>query len=502
MAAEESKWTKITVHCGDAQQCPYQPGGIEEPSPHTHEDYIPGVLPPSDTILDFIGRTPMVRLRKFEEKYGLQCEFYAKCEFFNAGGSVKDRIGRRMVLDAEKEGRIKPGDTLIEPTSGNTGIGLALTAAVRGYNMIICMPEKMSDEKEFTLRALGAEVIRTPTAAPFDSAESHIGVAQRLQREIPNSHVLDQYSNPSNPNAHYDQTGKEILEQCGGQVDMIVATAGTGGTVAGLGCRLKEDCPTCEVIGVDPEGSILAQPAALNDPSHCSTYHVEGIGYDFVPRVLKRQFVDKWVKSNDIDSFRMSREAIAVEGLLCGGSCGSCLAIGVQEAKRLGPGQKCVVMLPDSIRNYMTKFLSPNWMIDNNFMEPNELYKGEEAWRSMTVADLPVTNSDFILMNTQTVADAISTFSESKETTLPVLREGTQEVIGQVNQKNVMKRINKGSLRMDTLLEDTKEKLKMVSTDYTLAKLIVSFSLHDYIGVEGSTRLLSRTDLLNFIAQQ
>jgi cystathionine beta-synthase len=197
-----------------------------------------------------------------------------KCEFFNAGGSVKDRIGRRMVEEAERTGRIKPGDTLIEPTSGNTGIGLALAAAIKGYRMIITLPEKMSEEKVNVLKALGAEIVRTPTEAAYDSPDSHIGVAKRLNKEIPNSHILDQYANPNNPLAHYDGTAAEILEQCDNKLDMCVMTAGTGGTISGIARRLREALPNVQIVGVDPVGSILAVPEELNGPG--STYAVEG----------------------------------------------------------------------------------------------------------------------------------------------------------------------------------------------------------------------------------
>jgi len=497
MAAEDEtpKWTTVEVHCGDPQTCPYKPNTTEK-SPHVHEDYIPGAPAAYETILDHIGRTPLVRCRKIEREYGLECELYAKCEYFNAGGSVKDRIGRRMVLDAEKSGRIKPGDTLIEPTSGNTGIGLALTAAVRGYKMIICMPEKMSSEKENTLRALGAEIIRTPNAAPFNSAESHIGVANRLNKEIPNSHVLDQYSNPSNPIAHYDQTSEEILEQCGGSLDMYVASAGTGGTIAGVACKLKEKNPNCRVIGVDPEGSILAQPEELNDPNVCPLYHVEGIGYDFIPMVLKRQFVDEWVKSNDTESFLMARKMIAQEGLLCGGSCGAAMSEAVKVAKTLGKGQKCVVMLPDSIRNYMTKFLSDDWMIDNGFKAAEEVYRGEEAWRNKTVSDLRLTTGDYIVFNTQTVEIAIATLQSSKQAALPVIDENSKEIVGQITLPKLVKEFNLGRITKNTLVEDAKETLQMVDTDTKLSHVSAIMNIHEYVGINGGNRLISRLDLL------
>src|SRR5687768_9134633 len=214
-----------------------------------------------DSVLDAVGNTPMVRLSRIGRD--LPCELVAKCEFMNPGGSVKDRIGVRMLLDAEKAGRIRPGETLIEPTSGNTGIGIAFAAAVRGYRVIITMPEKMSQEKQVVLEALGAEIIRTPTEAAWDSPESHIGVAKRLKEVIPNSHILDQYGNPSNPIAHEEGTGLEIVEQCGGKLDAIVMTAGTGGTITGVARAIKKVVPTCKVVGVDPEGSILAGPGEI-----------------------------------------------------------------------------------------------------------------------------------------------------------------------------------------------------------------------------------------------
>jgi len=279
---------------------------------------------------------------------------------------LKDRIGARMVADAEKSGRIKPGDTLIEATSGNTGIGLALAAAVKGYNMIITLPEKMSKEKSDVMKGLGATIIRTPTEAAYDSPESHIGVALKMNAEIPNSHILDQYKNPSNPLAHYEGTAEEIWEQCDGKVDMVVISAGTGGTISGIGKRLKELNPNIIIVGVDPIGSILAQPEELNVPG--PSYLVEGIGYDFIPDVLDRSYVDKWFKSRDKESFEMSRRLIREEGLLCGGSAGSTMYCALQAAAELRPDQRCVVLLADGVRNYMSKFLSDEWMKEKGFM--------------------------------------------------------------------------------------------------------------------------------------
>ncbi|KAI9485915.1 MAG: tryptophan synthase beta subunit-like PLP-dependent enzyme [Benjaminiella poitrasii] len=325
----------------------------------------------TDNILGNIGCTPLVRVSKIAKEEGLKCELLAKCEYFNAGGSVKDRIARRMIDEAEKAGVLIPGvSTIIEATSGNTGIGLALAGAVKGYRVIITLPEKMSQEKVNVLKALGAEIIRTPTEAAWDAPESHIGVARKLRDEIPNAVILDQYTNPYNPIDHYDTTAEEILEQCDGKVDMLVAGAGTGGTISGIAQKLKEKCPNIKIVGVDPVGSILALPESLN--SKMEPYQVEGIGYDFIPDVLKRNLIDIWVKSEDKPSFLMARRLIREEGLLCGGSSGTAMYAAVQAAKELKEGQRCVVILPDSIRNYMTKFLSDDWMRERGFLDEEE----------------------------------------------------------------------------------------------------------------------------------
>ena len=312
-----------------------------------------------DNILDTIGRTPTVKLNKIGSD--LKCELYAKCEYFNPGGSIKDRIGWNMVKDAEESGRIKPGDTLIEPTSGNTGQGMALAAAVKGYRCIITMPEKMSKEKQIALEALGAEIIRTPTEASFDDPESHIGVAKKLNREIPNSHILDQYANPSNPEAHYNGTAEEIIEDFGTNLDMVVIGVGTGGTITGIAKRLKEHIPNIKVIGADPIGSILGGGTEVKP------YLIEGIGYDFFPEVLDNSMVDEYVKTKDEESFLMARRLIKEEGLLCGGSSGTATVAALKSAHILKEDQKCLILLPDGIRNYMTKFPNDKWMESKGF---------------------------------------------------------------------------------------------------------------------------------------
>ena len=418
-------------------------------------------------VLYNIGNTPMVRINKISKSAGLKCELskyqychsfahynppslplilVAKCEFFNAGGSVKDRIALRMVEDAEKTGMLKPGDTIIEPTSGNTGIGLALAAAVKGYRCIIVLPEKMSNEKVATLRALGAEIVRTPTSASWDSPESHISVAQRLLAEIPNSIILDQYRNPGNPLAHYDTTAEEIITQCGGKVDMVVLGAGTGGTISGIGRKIKEKCPECVVVGVDPLGSILAEPENLNR-TDVTYYDVEGTGYDFIPTVLDRSVVDKWIKSRDQESFTMARRLIKEEGLLCGGSSGASMYCAVEAARDLRPGQKCVVILPDGVRNYMTKFLDDQWCADRDIIETKDL---DTWWADEKVSSLDL-SAPLTILPSVTVEQAIDIMVREGFDQLPVITESGKIVgvasLGSLKAKLLKVRCNFVTLR-------------------------------------------------------
>lgn len=309
-----------------------------------------------NNICQSIGNTPLVRFSKIAAH--LKCNVYGKCEFFNPGGSTKDRIALRMVEDAESSGKIRPGDTIIEASSGNVGIGLALVGAAKGYHVVVVMPDKMSEEKQLILEALGAEVVRTPITEPFDSPNSHIGVAKRLQKERDRAFILDQYSNPSNPLAHMESTAQEIWEDLEGKVDMCVVGVGTGGTLSGLSKALKQKNPNIQIVAVDPKGSILA---GLED-DYVGSYQVEGIGYDFVPDVLERKYVNRWYKSEDKESFMWTQRLILEEGILCGGSSGAALAAVMSEAQCLNEKQNCVVILPDGSRNYLSKFLNPEWM--------------------------------------------------------------------------------------------------------------------------------------------
>ncbi|MBW2527430.1 MAG: cystathionine beta-synthase [Deltaproteobacteria bacterium] len=443
-----------------------------------------------DSILDTVGRTPMVRLSRIGRD--LPCELLAKCEYLNFGGSVKDRIGVRMILDAEKQGRIKPGDTLIEPTSGNTGIGLAVAGAVRGYRVIITLPEKMSREKQVVLEALGAEIIRTPTEAAWDSPESHIGVAKRLQELLPNSHILDQYSNPSNPEAHEYGTGREIIEQCDGKIDKLVLGAGTGGTVAGVARAVREAIPSCEIIGVDPEGSILAGPGPIG------TYQVEGIGYDFVPDVLDQSLVDRWIKSRDRESFQIARRLIREEGLLVGGSSGTAVWAALEIGKEMKPGQRLVTLLPDSVRNYMTKFIDDGWMRELGFVA--------DPLAAHTVGHLVDASGRGETQGVEidaTLGRAIELLSDARGGQLPCTDRG--KLAGVLSEADVMSALLDGGATNDTkVAEIMKRNVSPIGADTRASELRRIFDRGEIaMVVDGSGQLsglLSQLDVARFLA--
>ncbi|KAG1746572.1 pyridoxal phosphate-dependent enzyme beta subunit [Suillus paluster] len=338
-----------------------------------------------DNALDAVGNTPLIRLDKIATEEGLKCNLLGKLEFVSAGGSVKDRIAKAMVLAAEKEGKLIPGKSVvIEPTSGNTGIGLAMACAIKGYSVVITMPKKMSLEKEALLRALGAQVVRTPDEEPWDSPRSHIGVAQRLQREIEHGIILDQYRNVHNPLAHEYTTGPEIIASVVStpstssrpssmKVDAFIGAAGTGGTITGVSRALKKTHNSdCIVVGVDPIGSVLAVPNDLNLSGEGKPYVIEGIGYDFIPDVLSRDVADvtHWVKTSDEEAFKAVQSLMRKEGLLVGGSSGSALSgalswLKTEQGRRIAEteGLNVVVLLADGIRNYMSK----EWFLKSAF---------------------------------------------------------------------------------------------------------------------------------------
>jgi cystathionine beta-synthase len=444
-----------------------------------------------DSVLNTVGETPMIRLSRVGRD--LPCELFGKLEYMNPGGSVKDRIGVRMILEAEKSGRIKPGDTLIEPTSGNTGIGMALAAAVRGYRMIITMPEKMSREKQVVLEALGAEIIRTPTEAAFDAPESHISVAKRLKEVIPNSHILDQYSNPDNPMAHEEGTGREIFEQCEGKIDALVASAGTGGTITGIARYLKKHAPNCQIIGVDPEGSLLA------GPSEIKSYKVEGIGYDFIPDVLDRSLVDRWIKSNDRDSFQTARQLIRKEGLLCGGSSGAAVWAAIHVAKEMKPGSRVVAILPDSVRNYMTKFVDDAWMRQHGLLEVD--------WAVGSIGDIvrALPRKEIITIDlTKTLDDAVEIFKKHGISQLPCTDDG--RLSGIITETDVLQLLVSGRNRATKLAEVMVRNVATVSLHGSAGDLPAIFERGEVAIVINEERnvlaILTKMDLIDYLSNR
>ncbi|EER36479.1 cystathionine beta-synthase [Histoplasma capsulatum var. duboisii H88] len=440
------------------------------------------VTPPAvmESITQQIGNTPLTRLNKVPQRLGVKATVYAKLEYFNAGGSVKDRIALRMIEEAERKGKIKPGDTLIEPTSGNTGIGLALVAAVKGYKTIITLPEKMSAEKVSVLRALGATIIRTPTEAAFDSPESHIGVAKRLEKELPNAHILDQYGNEDNPLAHEYGTAEEIWAQTEGRITAVIAGAGTGGTITGIARGLRKHNPNVKVIAADPHGSILALPENLNKEHMNEPYKVEGIGYDFIPEVLDRSIIDRWYKTGDRESFQYARQLIAEEGLLVGGSSGSAIAGLAKAAKDFDftEDDVIVVILPDSIRSYLTKFADDDWLAANDLLpevspvaepsspeiqprRPQDPFSGAKvkALRLKPVTTIP---------SNSTCEAAIEVMREKGFDQLPVLAPTGRRLVGLVTLGNILSRVSHGRATSSSPISDVMfdfSKLSEVVTD-------------------------------------
>jgi cystathionine beta-synthase len=366
-------------------------------------------------IIEALGNTPLVQLNSVSK--GIATPVVAKLEMLNPGGSVKDRIGIRMIEEAERKGWLKPGGTLVEPTSGNTGVGLAMAAAVKGYSCIFVMPDKVAPEKVALLRAYGAQVVTTPTAVDRDSPESYYSVADRLTREVPDAFQPNQYFNPMNPRTHYETTGPEIWEQSGGRVTHFVAGVGTGGTISGVAKYLKEQNPAIQVIGADPEGSIYTQP----DDIH--TYKVEGVGEDFWPGTFDPTLVDEWVKVTDKDSFTAARRLTREEGILIGGSGGLAIHAALDVARQVNdPEALVVVLLPDSGRGYLSKIYNDDWMRENGFLsrfrQPVRV-GAIVAGRSAHTPNVVAISCD------QTVAEAIELLRQHDISQLPVVRTGT-----------------------------------------------------------------------------
>lgn len=400
-------------------------------------------------VIEALGHTPLVQLNSVTK--GLRTPVAAKLEMLNPGGSVKDRIGIRMVEEAERKGWLKPGGTIVEPTSGNTGVGLAMAAAVKGYSCIFVMPDKVAPEKVALLRAYGAQVVTTPTAVERDSPESYYSVADRLTREVPNAFQPNQYFNPMNPRTHYETTGPEIWQQSGGKVTHFVAGVGTGGTISGVAKYLKEQNPGIEVIGADPEGSIYTQP----DDIH--TYKVEGVGEDFWPGTFDPTLVNEWVKVTDKDSFSAARRVTREEGILIGGSGGLAIHAAIEVARRVDDAEALVVvLLPDSGRGYLSKIFNDDWMRENGFLSRFR----QPARVGAVVAERSAGTPTVVAIGCdQTVAEAIELLRQHSISQLPVVRTGTftksangdpmrievQSVAGSVQERGLLDQLFRSS---------------------------------------------------------
>jgi cystathionine beta-synthase len=451
------------------------------------------------TVLDLVGNTPIVRLPRLSQE--VPATLLAKLEYMNPGGSNKDRIGLAMIEAAERDGKLKPGGTIVEPTSGNTGVGLAIAAAQKGYRCIFVMPDKMSQEKISMLRGYGAEVVITPTAVDHDSPESYYSVSSRLAEEIPGGFKPDQYSNMSNPEAHYLTTGPEILEQTGGEVDALVISVGTGGTISGVGRYFKEHAPHVKIVGVDPEGSVYT---AKSD-ADLHPYLVEGIGKDTWPETMDPKVVDEWIRVSDRDSFLAARRMAREEGLLVGGSCGMAVVAALEVAQRGGPDDVIVVLLPDGGRGYLSTVFNDQWMASYGFMQSDtteftvgDVLRGKDG----SIPDLVHGHPN------ETVSDIVAIMREFSVSQMPIVKAEPPvmmaEVRGAVTERDLLDRLFTGKASLTDRVEDhLAPPLPTVGITEPLSQAMTSLQGGDGLLIISDGRpagIVSRADVLAFLA--
>jgi cystathionine beta-synthase len=454
-----------------------------------------------ESLIDLVGNTPLVKLNRVTE--GISATVLAKVEYFNPGGSVKDRIALRMIEAAEKSGELRPGGTIVEPTSGNTGVGLAIVAQQKGYNCIFVCPDKVSTDKINVLRAYGAEVVVCPTAVDPEHPDSYYNVSDRLVRETPNAWKPDQYSNPNNPLSHYHSTGPELWEQTEGRITHFVAGVGTGGTISGTGRYLKEVSEgRVQVVGADPEGSVYSGGSGR-------PYLVEGVGEDFWPTAYDAAIPDEIVAVADKDSFQMTRRLGREEGLLVGGSCGMAVVAALRVAERLGPDDVVVVLLPDSGRGYLSKIFNDEWLASYGFLEESEPAARVAEVLRHKAGGMPT----LVHMHPEeTVGEAIDVLREYGVSQMPVVKPGAghpdvmaAEVIGSVVERELLDALFTGRGKLEDPIErHMSAPLPQVGSGESVADLMDTLQKADaaIVLIEGKpSGVVSRQDLLAFMAR-
>jgi cystathionine beta-synthase len=456
-----------------------------------------------DNILQTIGNTPLVRLNQISSD--LPTKLIAKVEFFNPGGSVKDRIGPTIIEDAERSGKLKPGGTIVESTSGNTGVGLAMAAAIKGYRTIFVMPDKMSQEKIRLLRAYGARVVVTPTAVEPDDPRSYYSVANRLVEETPNAILANQYHNPVNPQSHYDSTGPELWRQTAGKITHFIAGMGTGGTITGVGRFLKEQNPDVKIIGVDPIGSVLYDLHRTGKMPKAESYKVEGIGEDFLPSTTDLSVVDEIVQVNDRESFLMTRRLVREEGIFAGGSCGAAVAGAIKyiRSHNLTEDDVVVVLLPDSGSRYLSKVFDDDWMRENGFLE--------RSWVEYRAVDIQNTKQDGDVITakpTDLMRDVVARLKANNVSQLPVVDENGR-LVGIVTEIDLLNHMlltdHQHHNSDETIASIINRNVPVVRPNTPLETLMALFSSQSavVIATEGKVQgILTKIDILDFLSTQ
>ena len=446
-------------------------------------------------ILEAIGNTPLVELHKVVEPGS--ATVYAKCEFMNPAGSIKDRMANYIISKAEEEGLLKPGGTIVENTSGNTGIGAAMVAAVKGYKSVFTMPDKMSQEKIDGLRAFGAQVIITPTDVPGDSPDHYVNVAKKVAEDTPNSFYMDQYHSTWNIEAHEFSTGKEIYDQTGGDVDAIVVGTGTGGTASGIGRYFKKMGSKCKIIGVDPLGSVHYSIFKTGQPSTPYVYKVEGLGEDIVCRAFDPSVIDEMYQVDDYECFTMARRLVREEGLFCGGSSGGMVHIACEVAKEMGPGKKVIAICPDSGSRYVTKYLSDEWMKMHGFLEP---VKGLGYIEELVKSDQQVVT----VSENDSVDSVIAALRDNGISQMPVI-DGAGKPTGIIHEVDILRSLQDGSATSETKIGTIAHELGGVLHPKARVEELYGIFETDHVAIviDGNTIIgvVSQIDLIEHLAK-